>query len=120
MGQSLDRAEAICAAHGSRLTPQRRRVLEILCAHRKPMGAYEILEQLGSGAKGVKPPTVYRALDFLQAMGLVHRLASLRSRGLGMTTLKAVGSAGVMGVVLWWTLPQVQFWFPALPPGHRG
>ncbi len=77
--QSLDRAEAICAAHGSRLTPQRRRVLEILCAHEKPMGAYEILEQLGSGAKGVKPPTVYRALEFLQAMGLVHRLESLNA-----------------------------------------
>lgn len=79
VARSLDRAEAICAALGSRLTPQRRRVLEILCAHEKPMGAYEILEQLGSGSRGVKPPTVYRALDFLQAMGLVHRLESLNA-----------------------------------------
>ena len=77
--RTLCTAEAICAAKGSRLTAQRRRVLEILCAGRRPMGAYEILERLALRAKGVKPPTVYRALDFLQSMGLVHRLESLNA-----------------------------------------
>jgi len=40
------------------------------------MGAYEILERLGPG---IKPPTVYRALAFLQQQGLVHRLESLNA-----------------------------------------
>ena len=43
------------------------------------MGAYEILEQMAARAEGVKPPTVYRALEFLQSMGLVHRLESLNA-----------------------------------------
>ena len=43
------------------------------------MGAYEVLDALRLQLPSAKPPTVYRALDFLQQQGLVHRLESLNA-----------------------------------------
>ncbi|MBK1721019.1 Fur family transcriptional regulator [Thiocystis violacea] len=75
----LRRADALCRERGARLTPQRRQVLKILCAAGRPLGAYEILEAMREGARALAPPTVYRALDFLLAQGLVHKLESLHA-----------------------------------------
>ncbi|TVO72518.1 transcriptional repressor [Sedimenticola selenatireducens] len=72
-------ADEICLGRGVRLTSQRRQVLEILCDHHKPMGAYDILDLLKVQLPSAKPPTVYRALDFLLEQGLVHRLESLNA-----------------------------------------
>ena len=72
---TLRHAESCCAARGQRLTPMRRRVLEVLAASHKPLGAYEIMELVG-GAQRPAPITVYRALDFLRDNGLVHRIES--------------------------------------------
>lgn len=74
--QTLARAEAICRAHGVRLTRIRRTVLEALCSSQKPLGAYELADMLASNARRMAPITVYRALDFLIEQGLAHRLAS--------------------------------------------
>ncbi|EXJ15227.1 Fur family transcriptional regulator [Imhoffiella purpurea] len=76
---SLERADALCLRRGVRLTPQRRRVLAILCASARPLGAYEILEAMRDGSRSLAPPTVYRALDFLLEQGLVHKLESLHA-----------------------------------------
>lgn len=75
----LDQAEALCQQRGVRLTPQRRRVLAILCAAERPLGAYEILESMREGARALAPPTVYRALDFLLDQGLAHKIESLHA-----------------------------------------
>lgn len=75
----LARAEALCGERGVRLTEQRRRVLEILWAAERPIGAYEILEAMGGGRRALAPPTVYRALDFLLEQGLVHKIESLHA-----------------------------------------
>jgi len=75
----LDVAEQLCRGRGVRLTPQRRCVLEILCDSSKPMGAYEILERMRGQVVSAKPPTVYRALEFLLAQGLAHRIESLNA-----------------------------------------
>jgi Fur family zinc uptake transcriptional regulator len=77
--QALQNADAVCAARGIRLTPQRRQVLAILCCRGHPMGAYDILEELRERVPGAAPPTVYRALDFLLAQGLVHRIETLHA-----------------------------------------
>jgi Fur family zinc uptake transcriptional regulator len=66
-------------ASGGRLTAIRRRVLEIVWRQHQPIGAYAILEALRGSAGAAAPPTVYRALDFLIAQGLVHRLESLNA-----------------------------------------
>jgi Fur family transcriptional regulator, zinc uptake regulator len=73
---ALAHAEALCAARGERLTPMRRQVLKILAASHKPLGAYEIMDEVARTAARPAPITVYRALDFLRENGLVHRIES--------------------------------------------
>ncbi len=75
--QWLARAETLCQERGVRLTDLRRRVLEIIWSHAKPLGAYAILDVLRNDGRPGAPPTVYRALEFLMEQGLIHRLASL-------------------------------------------
>lgn len=69
-------AEAQCAARAQRLTPLRRQVLQALLASHNPLGAYEILDRMAGKTGRPAPITVYRALDFLRANGLVHRIES--------------------------------------------
>jgi Fur family zinc uptake transcriptional regulator len=76
---AIERAEQLCRKRGARLTPQRRRVLELVWDSHAPIGAYAILDLMGEGAARPAPITVYRALDFLQAHGLIHRVASLNA-----------------------------------------
>jgi len=76
---ALCAAEAYCREHGLRLTELRRRVLELVWSSHRPVGAYSVLEQLAAEGRSAAPPTVYRALDFLLANGLVHRIASLNA-----------------------------------------
>ena len=76
---ALNKAETLCRNRGSRLTPVRRRVLELIWQSHKPLGAYQILSQLSEEGFNSAPPTVYRALDFLLEHGLLHRLASLNA-----------------------------------------
>ena len=72
-------AEKICAAKQVNLTPIRRRILEIVWRQHEPIGAYEILAELARDRDKAAPPTVYRALGFLQEAGLVHRLDTLNA-----------------------------------------
>lgn len=73
----LDRAGAICAGRGARLTDLRREVLGLILESDAPTGAYDLLDQLRSSRGPAAPPTVYRALDFLLEQGLVHKLERL-------------------------------------------
>ncbi|MEM6625538.1 MAG: transcriptional repressor [Pseudomonadota bacterium] len=75
---ALADADAFCAAKAARLTPLRRRVLELLLQAGEPAKAYDLLAQLGEDG-AAKPPTVYRALDFLLQMGLAHKIESLNA-----------------------------------------
>jgi Fur family transcriptional regulator, zinc uptake regulator len=70
-------AEARCAERGLRLTPLRRRVLEILLESHRAMGAYDVLARLGEEGLGSQPPVAYRALDFLVELGLAHKIQRL-------------------------------------------
>jgi Fur family transcriptional regulator, zinc uptake regulator len=73
---AIEHAEAICAARKERLTPVRRRVLEALLASHQPLGAYELIDRLAKRGARPAPITIYRALDFLRELGLVHRIES--------------------------------------------
>ncbi|MGB3146974.1 MAG: transcriptional repressor [Paracoccaceae bacterium] len=75
----IARAEALVASRGARLTPVRRRVLEILATDHRAFGAYEILEHLATSGFGNQPPVAYRALDFLVENGLAHRIDRLNA-----------------------------------------
>lgn len=73
---ALARAEACCDVRGVRLTPLRRRVLGALADSHVPLGAYELVDRLGASGEKPPPMSVYRALDFLVAEGLAHRIES--------------------------------------------
>ena len=70
-------AESKCRAEGLRLTPARRRVLEILLESHEAMGAYDVLRRLAAEGLGSRPATAYRALAFLTEHGLAHRIERL-------------------------------------------
>ena len=74
----LKSAEARCEALGQKLTPARRRVLELLMQAGQPVKAYDLISAFSEEAgETAKPPTVYRALEFLEREGLAHRIESL-------------------------------------------
>lgn len=75
----LARAEALARENGARLTPVRRRVLEILLEGHTAMGAYDVLKRLAAEGFGNQPPVAYRALEFLAEQGLVHRIRRLNA-----------------------------------------
>ena len=79
VAEAMVRAEGLCKARGLRLTELRRAVLELVWGSHKPVGAYDLLEELSKRRGRVAPPTVYRALDFLLANGLVHRIESMNA-----------------------------------------
>lgn len=76
---ALRAAERLCQTKGARLTAIRRQVLKIIWTSHVPIGAYEILSRLNTGGGRAAPIAVYRALDFLMAQGLIHRIASLNA-----------------------------------------
>ena len=73
----LDHAAGLCERRGSRLTELRRQVLGLILDAEAPTGAYDLLERLRAHRGAAAPPTVYRALEFLQEQGFVHRIARL-------------------------------------------
>ncbi|RYF99039.1 MAG: transcriptional repressor, partial [Caulobacteraceae bacterium] len=76
----LSEVEQRLADADQRLTTPRRRVLELMLKAGQPVKAYDLMADFGQGEAGpAKPPTVYRALDFLEAQGLIHRIESLNA-----------------------------------------
>ncbi|AHM04520.1 Zinc uptake regulation protein ZUR [Roseibacterium elongatum DSM 19469] len=79
VAEALSAAEARCAEEGLRLTPVRRKVLELLLQEHRALGAYAILDLLRGAGFGSQPPVAYRALDFLSEHGFVHRIERLNA-----------------------------------------
>ncbi len=79
INSALSKAQQLCRERNSRLTPIRKRVLELVWQSHQPLGAYQLLGQLAEEGFNSAPPTIYRALDFLLEHGLVHRIASLNA-----------------------------------------
>ncbi|GAB0114078.1 Fur family transcriptional regulator [Acidisoma sp. C75] len=73
----LTEAAALCAGRREKLTEQRRLILGFILESPRPSGAYDLLDRLRAAGRAAAPPTVYRALDFLTAQGLVHRIERL-------------------------------------------
>jgi Fur family zinc uptake transcriptional regulator len=75
----LKAAEARCTEADQKLTAPRRRVLELLLESGQPLKAYDLIAGFGEDGAPAKPPTVYRALDFLERQGFAHRIESLNA-----------------------------------------
>jgi Fur family zinc uptake transcriptional regulator len=66
-----------CRERGLQFTKIRRQVLEALMNAGHPLGAYELMAVLeGAIGRRLTPPTVYRALEFLQEQHFVSRIES--------------------------------------------
>ena len=76
---ALGDAETRCNARQERLTAPRRRVLELLLTADGPRKAYDLIAAFGASGEAANPPTVYRALDFLERLGFAHRIESLNA-----------------------------------------
>ncbi len=76
---ALESARALSKARGQRLTPIRELVLKLVWQSHKPLGAYELLPALAEAGFNSAPPTVYRALEYLLELGLVHRISLLNA-----------------------------------------
>jgi Fur family zinc uptake transcriptional regulator len=79
LSHALGAAENRCAATQERLTAPRRRVLELLLESNAPQKAYDLIAAFGAQGEPAKPPTVYRALEFLERLGFAHRIESLNA-----------------------------------------
>jgi len=75
----LEAADAHCRARGSRLTNQRKEVLELLLLRGGSAKAYDLQDDMRARHGRVAPSTVYRALEFLMAQHLVHRVDALNT-----------------------------------------
>lgn len=73
---ALTEAQKLCGKRSGQLTPLRQKILAILLSSDQPTKAYSLLRKIRD--QGItKPPTVYRAMDFLVEMGLVHKVESM-------------------------------------------
>ncbi|CZF84172.1 Zinc uptake regulation protein [Grimontia celer] len=79
LSQLIARAQSLCEQRGVRLTAQRERVYEIIVQSKRAISAYDLLDVLRETEPQAKPPTVYRALDFLLSQGFVHKVESTNS-----------------------------------------
>lgn len=75
----LEQAQERCRHRGGQLTTLRREVLRLLLQRGGTAKAYDLQDDMRIVQGRTAPMTVYRALDFLMEMGLVHRVDSLNS-----------------------------------------
>jgi Fur family transcriptional regulator, zinc uptake regulator len=67
------RAKKIC---GSRLTGQRRDVLDCISESHAAVGAYDLIGRMALRGPRPAPITIYRALNFLLNHNLIHKVES--------------------------------------------
>ena len=73
-------AKSLCHQRGAQLTPLREQVLRLIWSSHKPLGAYTLMDMLADWqTRRVAPPTVYRALAFLQEQQFIHKIHSLNA-----------------------------------------
>lgn len=75
----LKKFENYCNKNNARNTPSRKIALEVIAASVRPIGAYDIIEEIGKQTDRPKPTTVYRAIEFLQQHRFIHRIESLNA-----------------------------------------
>jgi Fur family transcriptional regulator, zinc uptake regulator len=73
---AIAHAEQVCKLRAQKFTPIRRQVLQALLSSHRPIGAYEVIDELAKSMRRPAPITVYRALEFLIENALVHRIES--------------------------------------------
>ena len=76
LAEAMARARRAFEHKGLKLTGLRRSVFAEIAASHKAIGAYEVLARLAARGERLAPISVYRAIDALVAVGIVHRFES--------------------------------------------
>jgi len=76
LDDAMERAEKAFEVKGLKLTPLRRAVFREIASSHRAIGAYEVLEAIARKGERLAPISVYRAIDALVEVGLVHRFES--------------------------------------------
>lgn len=79
ISERIEAARKVVVDAGERFTPLREHVLELIIQDGSAVKAYDLLDRLSPDLGSPKPPTVYRALEFLSKHGLVHRVEALNA-----------------------------------------
>ena len=79
VNDALAKAEAVCQERGLRFTEIRKFILRLIWDNPKPSKAYDLLDEVSKMNYSAKPPTVYRALDFLLENGFIHKINTLNA-----------------------------------------
>ncbi|MCW8931498.1 MAG: transcriptional repressor [Gammaproteobacteria bacterium] len=77
--KALQHINEQCRKKNIRLTPIRQQVFDEILQSHKAIKAYDILQNMSTPGEMVKPPTVYRAIDFLLEHGFIHKIESLNA-----------------------------------------
>lgn len=76
LGDIVSRAKVAFEEKNLRFTQLREQVFAEIAATRGSIGAYEILERLAEKGTRLAPISVYRSIDALMEVGVIHRLES--------------------------------------------
>ncbi len=74
--ETLRRARSAFEERNLKFTDLREQVFKEIAATRGSIGAYEILDRLAEKGTRLAPISVYRSLDALMDVGVIHRLES--------------------------------------------
>lgn len=69
----------ICDKNNLRLTEQRKKVFGIICQSKKPIKAYDLLEEFKKIEPNAKPTTIYRNLSFLLQNDFIHKINKINA-----------------------------------------
>jgi Fur family transcriptional regulator, zinc uptake regulator len=73
----VESAAALAQRRGQELAPMQSLVLAILSERGKPLGAYDLIDEVTRQVgRPIRPPSVYRSIDALIDLRLVARIAS--------------------------------------------
>lgn len=67
----------LCEVHHSRLTLAREQILNLIARRKGLIKAYDLLDDLQKIKPSATPMEVYRCLDFLGEIGLLHKVEAL-------------------------------------------
>lgn len=79
ISSAIQEAETLCKTRETRLTPIRRKILELVWQSHSPSKAYDILSRFRHEIPSAEPPTIYRALDFLLKERFIHKIEHLNA-----------------------------------------
>ena len=73
----VESAIALCRARGGQMTPLRQLVLAELMMSDRPLGAYDLRDQVSTKSnRTISAPSIYRTLDFLCDLSVAARIES--------------------------------------------